>query len=292
MLKHGIETPSKPSRVVILGVSGFVGKHLEAQLKAENVEVLGLSSKQLDLAAADGHTKLAAILRKDDTLVFASCVTRDKGDDLPTFVKNMVMAEQVGVCIEKNPCAQLIYLSSDAVYKDGISPVREDSECGPAGLYPMAQYARETMVTHSAGKAKLPLAILRLCAVYGNGDTHNGYGPNRFARMVAEKGKITLFGEGEETRDHIYVKDVCRIISLCAAHRSTGILNVVTGKAVSFMDAARAVSGAFNPNAVVEVTPRKSPITHRHFDNSALIKAFPTFSFTPLDKGAKEAFTS
>ena len=288
MLKHTLESPARPARVVILGASGFVGRYLAEQLAADKVEVLGLTSKDLDLASRDASQKLGGILRKDDVLVFASCITRDKGDDLPVFVKNMIMAEQVGLCVEKAGCAQVVYLSSDAVYKDGISPVREDSECGPAGLYPMAQYAREAMITHSTAKAKVPLAILRLCAVYGKGDSHNGYGPNRFARMAAEKGKITLFGEGEETRDHIFVKDVCRVIALCVSHRSTGVLNVVTGKAVSFMEAAQAVVQAKNGAVTIEVTPRKSPITHRHFDNAALIKAFPTFAFTELLQGVKE----
>ncbi len=288
MLKHTLETPAKPARMVILGASGFVGSHLNEQLKAEGIATLPLSSKELDLTASDAAQKLAAMLRKDDTVVFSSCITRDKGDDLPTFRKNIVMAEQVGSAIEKAPCAQLIYLSSDAVYKDGISPVREDSECGPAGLYPMAQYAREGMMQHAAKKANVPLAILRLCAVYGKGDSHNGYGPNRFLKMAREKNKITLFGAGEETRDHIYVKDVGRLIGLVAENRSTGVLNIVTGSAVSFMDAAQAMKKAFDGKLEIEVTERKSPITHRHFDTTNLIKAFPTFAFTPLETGVRE----
>ena len=288
MLKHLNETPCRPSRVVILGATGFVGRYLQAQLEAEKIDVLGLGSKQLDLASRDASAKLCEILRKDDTLVLAACLTRDRGDDLPTFVRNINIAEQTGLAIEKAGCSHLIYLSSDAVYKEGPSPLREDSECSPAGLYAMAQFARETMMAHSTGKAKVPLAILRICAVYGNGDAHNGYGPNRFARMAAGTGRITLFGEGEETRDHIYVKDVARIIALVAAHRSTGLVNVVTGKAVSFMEAAQAVGRVMNVR--VEGTPRKNAITHKPFDNAELLKAFPTFAFTPLERGVEEAW--
>jgi UDP-glucose 4-epimerase len=290
MFRHNLEKPSPPPRVVILGSSGFVGSYLQSELAARKIEVLGLCSKQLDLTAPGAAQQLAQLLRKNDTLIFASCITRDKGDDLPTFVRNIKMAEQVGICIESNPCAHLIYLSSDAVYKDGISPLREDSESGPAGLYPMAQFARETLMSHSTGKAKIPLAILRLCAVYGKGDSHNGYGPNRFARTAAEQAKINLFGEGEETRDHIYVKDACGIIAMCATHRTSGVLNVATGKSLSFMSVAKAVARVWDKPVVIEGSPRKSPITHRHFDNSLLIKAFPAFTFTPIEQGLRETF--
>ena len=288
MFNHVFETPTSPSRVIILGSTGFVGSNLKQELLSQKIEVVGLSSKMLDLTATDASQKLAGILRKDDTLVFSSCITRDKADNLATFVKNIKMAEQVGFCVEKTPCAHVIYLSSDAVYKDGISPVREDSECQPVGLYPMAQFARETMMNYSASLAKIPLGILRLCAVYGKGDSHNGYGPNRFVRMASEKGKINLFGEGEETRDHIFVKDVCRIIALCAAHRTTGVLNVVTGNAVSFMSVAQTVAQTSKKPVSIEGSPRKSPITHRHFDNALLIKAFPTFAFTPMAQAIRE----
>jgi hypothetical protein len=39
----------------------------------------------------------------------------------------------------------------------------------------------------------------------------------------------------------------------------------------------------------VELTPRQNPVTHRHFDTTALVKAFPTFAFEPLDAGLARA---
>jgi len=291
MFSHS-SAPHRVTRVVILGATGFVGRHLVAEFTGKEIEVLGLSSKDLDLAAPDASKRLTDFLSPSDTLIFASCITRDRGDDLSVFRKNIVMAEQVGLCIEKSPCAHFIYLSSDAVYAERNLPIREDSECKPAGLYPMVQFARETMVTHSAAKAKMPLVILRLCAVYGKGDTHNGYGPNRFVKTAIESGKISLFGEGEETRDHIFVKDVCRVVCACAELKTTGILNVVSGQAVSFMAVAQAVSRAAGRPVSIEISVRKSPISHKPFDNSLLIKAFPMLSYTSIDAGIMEVFKS
>lgn len=285
MLQHAHLTPVHPKRVVVLGGSGFIGTHLVRQIEASGIRVLGISSSKIDLSASEALRAVAETVRRDDTLVFASCITRDKGEDLPTLMKNLTMAEHVGLFLENHGCAHLIYLSSDAVYKDGISLVREDSPCEPNGLYGMAHVVREQMMAYSAAKAAIPLAVLRPSGVYGSGDTHNGYGPNRFLRTALSEGKISLFGRGEETRDHIFVSDVCRLIKLCAGHKSVGTLNLATGRAYSFAEVAEIVSRAAAKPVKIEHLPRRTPITHKHFDVTATLKAFPYVSFTSLGEG-------
>lgn len=285
MLQHAHLTPVHTKRVVVLGGSGFIGTHLVRQIEASGIRVLGISSSKIDLSASEALRAVAETVRRDDTLVFASCITRDKGEDLPTLMKNLTMAEHVGLFLENHGCAHLIYLSSDAVYKDGISLVREDSPCEPNGLYGMAHVVREQMMAYSAAKAAIPLAVLRPSGVYGSGDTHNGYGPNRFLRTALSEGKISLFGRGEETRDHIFVSDVCRLIKLCAGHKSVGTLNLATGRAYSFAEVAEIVSRAAAKPVKIEHLPRRTPITHKHFDVTATLKAFPYVSFTSLGEG-------
>ena len=288
MFEHTHLTPVNPHRVVVLGGSGFIGAHLVKQIDHSGVEVLGISSSKIDLSAPDAVRALAETMRRDDTLVFASCLTRDKGEDLPTLMKNLAMAGNVGLFVEGHGCAHLIYLSSDAVYKDDVSLVREDSPCEPSGLYGMTQMVRERMMAYSAGKAGIPLAVLRPCGVYGPGDTHNGYGPNRFLRTAFSQEKISLFGQGEETRDHIFVGDVCRLIRLCAEHRSVGTLNLATGRTYSFAEVAELVSRAVAKAVKIEHMTRQGPVTHKHFDITATLRAFPTVSFASLEEGLEK----
>ena len=59
-----------------------------------------------------------------------------------------------------------------------------------------------------ASEVKAPLAILRPTLIYGEKDPHNGYGPNQFRRKANKGEAITLFGEGEERRDHVAIDDV------------------------------------------------------------------------------------
>ena len=290
MLKHTCLTPIRPGRVIVLGGSGFIGGHLVKEIEFSGIEACGISSSSLDLTATGAIPALAETVRRDDTLVFAACLTRDKGDNLPTLMKNLAMAENVGLFLENHGCAHLIYLSSDAVYKDGVSLVREDSPCEAGGLYSLAQLAREKMMSHAAGKAGIPLAILRPCGVYGFGDTHNGYGPNRFLRTAVSQETISLFGRGEETRDHIFVGDVCRLIRMCAEHVSTGTLNLATGRAYSFAELAEFVCQAVGKGVKIEHLPRNGAITHKQFDITATLKAFPTISFRSLEEGLRTTF--
>jgi nucleoside-diphosphate-sugar epimerase len=150
--------------------------------------------------------------------------------------------------------------------------------------------AREQMLLTAAGET--PLAILRPTLVYGAGDPHNGYGPNRFRRQASRGETIVLFGEGEERRDHVDVDDIAEIVSLVLAHRSAGVLNIATGTVASFRDLAeKAVALAARPVAI-KGSPRNGPMPHngyRSFDPAATFKAFPGFRYTAIDAGLARA---
>jgi UDP-glucose 4-epimerase len=150
----------------------------------------------------------------------------------------------------------------------------------------MMHAARELMLKTDV---KVPLAILRPSLLYGARDPHNGYGPNRFRRL-AEKGEtITLFGEGEEQRDHIYIDDVARLVALVLSHRSRGTLNIATGVSTSFREIAEKVVSLSGKRPEIRGTPRQNPITHRHFDITDCLKTFPQFRYTPLQDGLTRA---
>jgi nucleoside-diphosphate-sugar epimerase len=196
------------------------------------------------------------------------------------------MAANVCAALEKTPVAHIVYFSSDAVYPMDVARVTEASCAQPADLYGVMHLTREVMLRTSA---RAPVAVLRSTLVYGAGDTHNSYGPNRFRRMARTERHITLFGEGEEQRDHILVDDVAALAWQVLRHRSSGTLNLATGRSISYAELAREVAALFDGPIEVVGTPRQNPITHRHFDVTALRKAFPTFRFTLLEKGLAKA---
>jgi UDP-glucose 4-epimerase len=281
MLTHHSLTPTTPARVVLLGAQGFLARALLAGLAARKMPALALGSAVLDLTATDAADRLAGQLKADDALVMMSAITPDKGRDATALMKNLAMGKAVSEALMRRPVAHAVYVSSDAVYSFDRALVNEESPAAPTDLYGVMHRTRELMLESAV---KGPLAVLRPTMVYGAGDSHNSYGPNRFRRMAAKDGKITLGGNGEETRDHIYIDDAAELMIRVLRHRSGGRLNLATGRSVSFRQLAGLVA-ARGRKAEIVATVRSVPVTHRAFDVTACRKAFPDFVFTPLETG-------
>jgi nucleoside-diphosphate-sugar epimerase len=282
MITHHHSTIKTPERAVLLGAGGFIGKAILAKLQGLGIPVLPLRSAELNLAEPAAAERLAGMLRSTDAVVMLAALTPDKGRDISTLMKNLAMMQSVCAALEKTGCAHLVYVSSDAVYNPAVARVTEDTPASPQDLYGAMHYTREIMARNLD---KVPLLILRPTLVYGLDDTHNSYGANRFGRAAQKDGKITVFGGGEETRDHIHVDDVAALTVRCLLYHSTGMLNVATGISKSFLEVAELVVKQFKRKIEIATTPRQNPVTHRHYDVTNLIKAFPNFSFIALEEG-------
>jgi UDP-glucose 4-epimerase len=284
MLEHQTVGPQRPARVVIIGAGGFVGGAIAQQLQHEKVPVLSLTRRDVDLLQEGAAKKLAGLLRDGDTAVFVSAIAPARNS--AALMQNFVMAEQVIAALAAHSAEHVVYISSDAVYADSANPVTERSCRQPSSMHGMMHAARELMLKT---EVKAPLAILRPSLLYGARDPHNGYGPNRFRRLAAKGEPITLFGEGEEQRDHVFVDDVARLVALVLAHRSLGELNVATGRSASFREVAELAVKLSGKSVEIRGTPRQNPITHRHFDIAECLKAFPQFRYTPLREGLERS---
>lgn len=284
MLEHLNQAPSLPKRVVVMGGGGFVGNGLTAHLSAQGVSVVSLTRKDVDLLADDAATKLAARVNEGDSVVFVSAIAPAR--NAAALMQNLRMAEAFVKGVSAKAPAHVVYVSSDSVYADDANPVNERSYCQPTTMHGMMHAARELVLKN---EIKAPLAIVRPSLLYGASDPHNGYGPNRFRRMAAKGEAITLFGNGEEQRDHVFVDDVASLIKLVLSHRSRGVLNIATGVSTSFRAIAEKTVALSGQKSDIVPTARQNPITHRHFDVTNCLKAFPRFSYTPLDEGLKRA---
>lgn len=286
----GTPRPSPPARVVVLGARGFVGRCVTRLLEAEQAPFLAVSSSDVDLCAPESVEALRRVIRRDDAVVFVSALTPDRGRDIRTLMRNLAMGEHVCAALADVHCAHIVYISSDAVYSDLANPVREASCCSPSSFHGVMHLARERMLEETTRRAALPLAVLRPSVLYGADDTHNSYGPNRFFRTAIADRKITLFGNGEEKRDHVYVEDVARLVWLCLVRRYAGVINVATGKSHSFLEIASKIRGLCGDHVEVQSLPRSTPITHRHFDTTAAIGEFSSFHYTDLEGGLAETW--
>lgn len=276
---------SKPTRVVILG-GGFVSGAVQKKLDVLNIENLVLKSKNVDLTKADAVDRLRSLLLPTDTVMFVAAQAPVKSESM--LIDNLLMAKTVCEVLREVPPAHLVYISSDAVYSDSDRPLDELSRCTPDNLHGIMHLAREVML-----KQVLPnnFCILRPTLIFGNEDPHNGYGPNRFVRQARLGEDIILFGNGEERRDHVFIDDVAEVIVRSMLHKAQGVLNIVTGKIVSFNDIANAVVQKYRTSTQVISSPRLMPMPHngyREFDNSLLQKTFPNMNMKSVFEWIEE----
>ena len=288
MIDYRLPDPQEPNRVVVVGARGFVGSDLTARLQVHGIDVLPISSSDIDLCSLDSIDLLKEQIESDDIVVLVSALTPDRGKDIRTLMNNLAMGEHFCGALSQQACAHVVYISSDAVYEDDANPVREDSCCHPSSYHGLMHLTREVMLRETCAAAGIPLFILRPSLLYGARDTHNSYGPNRFMRLAASGEGIKVFGNGEEKRDHVYIGDLSELAHAGIVRRSEGVLNAATGDSRSFHDVASLSIARLESQSQIEPQPRATPITHRHFDVTEVHKAFPSFSFTSLEVGLEQ----
>ncbi len=284
MIKHLCPELRQPRRVVLLGGSGVIGRFVEDELASKGIATVSLSSKDVDLLDDASPPRLAGILKAEDTLVLLAALTPDKGKDSETMMRNLKMTIHIEKALALQGAAHLVTIGSDAVYDDSLGLIHETSLRFSRSLYGIMHIARETILDTAARSAGIPHLIVRPVAVYGPQDPHHSYGPNRFIRQAQVEKRITLWGEGEEKRDHLFVRDLARLIAEAIQHKTTGEMNAATGKSLSFMEIAKLLQKTYEElrgsPVAIERKPRPGPVTHRHYDITTLTRAFPAFRFT------------
>ncbi len=276
---HSFLEDQPPSRVVIIGGTGVIGRTLLNVLVKKTIPVLSLSTQQINLLDFHAATRLAKLLEPTDSVVVLAGIAPNRGRGLKAVVDNIGIGMSIVEAFVRQPVSHVVYLSSDAVYPRNIERINEETPVEPSDPYAAMHLSRERIFSSDSA---IPVSILRCTQVSSLEDTHYAYGPNRFRWMGKKEGKIVLFGKGEDKRDHISVNDVASIISQCLFKRSQGILNIATGVSLSFAEVAEIVAPLINPLPQITYVPREIPLTHRFFDPKLLKAAFPNMRFTPL----------
>lgn len=286
MLKHTNKTNIKPDRIVILGSNGFVGSAISDQLTKMDIPILKLGKNNVNLLLENSYQILSEYLNNNDSLIFVSAIAPVKNEQM--FNDNIFMINQVCKALRNKKIKYVLNISSDAVFSDSMNLINEKSIKSPENLHGAMHLAREIILNNCLKDLSISYAHLRPTLIYGKNDPHSGYGPNLFRRKLVENQDITLFGNGEELRDHIFIDDVSALAVKMILNQSVGSLNAVTGNVKSFNEIAELMKKIFNKKITVNKTKRTTPMPHngyRAFDSSLITNSFPDFVITDLFEG-------
>jgi UDP-glucose 4-epimerase len=153
---------------------------------------------------------------------------------------------------------KVVLASSAAVYGDVVEmPVGEDTPRAPVSPYGIDKYASELALDYYANVHGVPATSLRFFNVYGpRQDPSSPYSGviSIFTDRARAGRTLTIFGDGQQTRDFVYVGDVVRaIVAALGDGNSRLVANVGTGSEVTVLELAR---------AIVELCGGKSSIEH------------------------------
>ncbi len=289
--------------ILITGGAGFIGSNLAEYLSQHPITILD------DLSTG----KLSNIENLPVKFVQGSILNNDILEDLITAADAVVhLAAQVSVQISlQNPkfsrlinidgfcnvlemCKKhdkkLVYASSAAVYGENQNlPLVENDTTTPISNYGLEKYINEQYAmlyqTNAVG--------LRFFNVYGkNQDPSSPYSGviSKFLQCFATNTPISIFGDGLQSRDFIFVKDVCRAIEKAIFHNNTTpeVYNVCTQKSTNLLELTKVMANVFQKKLPVNfLEGKQGDIKHSLGSSQAASKLLGFQAETPLHYGLK-----
>ena len=246
-------------KALVTGAAGFIGSHLAEALVSQGAHVVGVDCftdyyareiKERNLTAlrnaanfqfVEGALQALDVSRLLDgvTHVFhlaaQAGVRKSWGTDFETYIAHNIDATQRLLEASKNlRLHRFVYASSSSVYGDAAPiPMREDAYLQPLSPYGVTKLAAEHLCHLYFANYQVPTVSLRFFTVYGPRQRPD-MAFNRFIRAGLASQPITLYGDGEQTRDFTFVKDIVAA-NLAAGDRGTpgAVYNIGGGSRVS-----------------------------------------------------------
>ncbi|PWB34321.1 NAD-dependent dehydratase [Pseudomonas sp. SDI] len=297
--------------ILITGGAGFIGSHLSDALLEKGYAVRVLddlstgkrSNLQLDnprLQLIEGDVADPVLLGKAVEgcravvhLAAVASVQASVEDPVKTHQSNFIGTLNVCEAMRLNGIKRVLFASSAAVYGnngEGESIV-EDTPKAPLTPYAVDKLAGEQYLDFYRRQHALEPVVFRFFNIFGpRQDPSSPYSGviSIFSERALNGQPIVLFGDGEQTRDFVYVGDLVTVMvqALELAQVEEGAVNIGLNQATSLnqlLEALRTVVGSLP--AVSHGPARAGDIRHSRANNARLLARFQFPEPTPLAQG-------
>lgn len=265
--------------ILITGSAGFIGSHLADYYDLDH-EVRGLDdyshpcgrpwpkTERFDITLSSAQNELDSLVRWAD-LVFhlAAQIHVDKSikDPADTVKRNVQGTLNILEACRKSG-TKLVFASSSEVYGSSQSDVMDESHPLDAqSPYAASKVAGDRLCKSYIDTYDLDVCILRNFNTFGpwqnDGADGASYGAviGIFTRAALTGSPITVFGDGEQSRDYMHVRDAVRAYELAAEY--TGVLNAGTGRTVSINELASRINALCgNKSEIVHIGSRPGEV--------------------------------
>ncbi len=275
----------KGKNILVTGGAGFIGSHIVDKLSPENKVIVldNLSSGSLsNLGKSKGRITFIKgdILDKaqlKDIVVeveFIFHLAANVGNiksiedpylDMDVNVKGTL--NLLEACLKSN-IKRLVYSSSGAIFGEAkYLPVDEDHPLNPESPYGVSKLAAEKYCFAFHKVHGLPTTSIRYFNVYGSRQGYSEYANviPIFIGRIKDNKSLTIFGDGKQTRDFVFVEDVVTVNILAATQPAAigQIFNIATGKGKSLLELVSILNAiSANENPVVHADARAGEVKH------------------------------
>lgn len=297
--------------VLITGGAGFIGSHLVDALLAQGYSVrvldnlstgkpsnLPLSDPRLELV--EGDVADAALVERCMLgcqavahLAAVASVQASVDDPVSTHQSNFVGTLNVCEAMRKQAVKRVVFASSAAVYGNNGEGLAIDEETPKAPLTPYAvdKLASEQYLDFYRRQHGLEPAIFRFFNIFGpRQDPSSPYSGviSIFTERAQQGLPITVFGDGEQTRDFVYVADLVAVLiqALTLPLVAVGAVNVGLGRTTSLNQLLADLGGLLGGLPAVSYgAARPGDIRHSRANNQRLLERFAFPEPTPMADG-------
>jgi len=268
------------SSIIITGVSGFIGSALARYLLEQgNHKVIGIDRESWsDFDKLYSEYKNVVFFKQDinDDLprfnepiyavvhLAARAGVRNSHENFKEVCKDNILGTQsvIKVCIESWKPKKLLVASSSSVYGDngnlGEDLQEEKIRC-PKSPYAMSKCATEDLLEtyRNCGLLEgVDATAMRFFTVYGP-NQRNELAIRSFIDHIIRDEPITIFGDGNQTRDFTHISDICKGINALLTYRTDSpVYNIGSGKCYSINDIVVMISGFTNKKVTIEWNPK------------------------------------
>lgn len=298
-------------RILITGGAGFIGSHLTDVLLAKGYTVrilddlstgkrsnLPLDNPRVeliegDVANADVVARAMVDCQAVAHLAAVASVQASVDDPVRTHQSNFVGTLNVCEAMRQANVKRVVFASSAAVYGnngEGFA-IDEDTPKAPLTPYASDKLASEYYFDFYRRQHALEPVVFRFFNIFGpRQDPSSPYsGVISIFSERAQKGlPITIFGDGEQTRDFFYVEDLVGLLvqALEAPHVEVGAINVGMNQATSLTQMLEVLAEVLGEIPPVSHSPaRAGDIRHSRANNDRLLKRFKLAETTPMSVG-------
>tara|TARA_B100001250_G_scaffold213427_1_gene183059 strand:- start:13054 stop:13965 length:912 start_codon:yes stop_codon:yes gene_type:complete len=292
-------------KIVVFGASGFVGQNVVEYLSGLNLDVVATDIMPTTNSNFNNVKFIATDLldeqHVDEMISGADVVVHLATSNLRTSLKNPKRNIKINVqgtmnileSSKKHNVKKVIYSSASSIY--GVPeylPVDENHPKKPATVYGIGKYTGEHLLRVYNELYGLNYFVLRFTNVYGpyqHPDT-GGLIPVVLSKII-KNDEVTVFGDGSQTRDFVYVNDLVEAIGKIIEREdlSNEIVNAGSGTNSTILEAVKACGSALGIEPNIVFKPQEGG--ERKEFKASLIKFEELFGFTPetsLEDGLKK----